>query len=141
MSKTIINIAEAPQPGGPYNQAVVANGFVFVAGFGPRDPKTREILGDDIASQTRLTLRHLESVLISHGLGLSDLVQVTAYLQNPERDKAAFNATYAEVVPRPWPARATIGAQLAGYLVELDAIAVDHSSKDRAEEGPGPQAG
>ncbi|GAA3731944.1 Rid family detoxifying hydrolase [Leifsonia bigeumensis] len=132
MPKTVINIPDAPQPGGPYNQAVVANGLVFVAGFGPRDPKTREILGDDIAAQTRITLRHIESVLASHGLGLSDLVQVTAYLQDPARDKAAFNAAYAEVVPQPWPARATIGAQLAGFLVELDAIAVDHSSEEPA---------
>lgn len=131
MAKSVININSAPQPGGPYNQAIVANGFVFVAGFGPRDPQTREIVGDDIATQTKLVLRHIEAVLASHGLGLSDLVQVTAYLQNPARDKKEFNTAYAEIMPTPWPARATIGAELPGFLVELDAIAVDTAHRER----------
>lgn len=125
MSKVVINTKKATQPGGPYNQAVVANGFVFVAGFGPRNPETREVLGDDITSQTKLVLSHIETVLAVHGLGLQDLVQVTAYLQNPARDKQAFNEAYAEVVPKPWPARSTIGAQLAGFLIEIDAVAFD----------------
>lgn len=130
MPKSVINIESAPQPGGPYNQAVVAGGFVFVAGFGPRDPRTREVIGDDIQTQTKLVLRHIETVLESHGLGLSDLVQVTAYLQDPARDKAGFNTAYAEVMPKPWPARATVGAQLAGFLVELDAIALDTGTRE-----------
>lgn len=132
MTKSVINIDSVPQPGGPYNQAVTAGGFVFVAGFGPRDPQTREIIGDDITTQTKLVLRHIETVLASHGLDLSDLVQVTAYLQNPARDKKAFNAAYAEVMPKPWPARATVGAELAGFLVEMDAIALNTATHDRA---------
>lgn len=131
MTKSVINIDGVPQPGGPYNQAVVAGGFVFVAGFGPRDPQTREIIGDDITTQTKLVLRHIETVLASHRLGLSDLVQVTAYLQNPARDKKAFNTAYAEIMPKPWPARATVGVGLAGFLIEMDAIALDVPHRDR----------
>ena len=130
MTKSVINIDSVPQPGGPYNQAVLAGGFVFVAGFGPRDPQSREIIGDDITTQTKLVLRHIETVLASHGLGLSDLVQVTAYLQNPARDKKEFNNAYAEIMPKPFPARATVGAELAGFLVEMDAIALDTARRE-----------
>ncbi|HLT67006.1 MAG TPA: Rid family hydrolase [Microbacterium sp.] len=120
----VVSTDRAARPGGAYNQAILAGNLVFIAGFAPRLPGSRTLVEGGIVEQTRRTLENIEAVLQELGLGLEHLVQVTAYLQHLDRDKKLFDETYAAIVPQPWPARATIGAQLAGFLVELDGIAV-----------------
>ena len=57
MAKSAIHIDNAPQPAGPYSQAVVANGFLYTAGFGPQDPATGAV-PESVADQTRQVLRN-----------------------------------------------------------------------------------
>ena len=55
---------------------------------------------------------------------MGDVIKVTAYLSNLERDFAEYNRAYAEFFDEPYPVRTTIGANLSGILVEIDVIAV-----------------
>lgn len=119
-----IRTPDAPLPGGGYSQAIRRGNIVYTAGLGPHDPATRQVVGDDIAAQTRQTLRNLEAVLAAAGAGLGDVVKVTVHLQHLERDFAAFDRAYREVMPEPRPARTTVGSQLAAILVEIDMMAV-----------------
>ena len=57
MRKTVI-VPEATKPAGPYSHAVVANGFVFVAGQGPLIPETG-VIPDNFKEQVRQTRGHL----------------------------------------------------------------------------------
>jgi len=113
--------SELPKPAGPYSHLVVANGFVFTAGFGPQDPATDEV-PEGVEAQTEAVIRNVERALAVAGLDLSHVVKVTAHLADLA-DFAAYNAVYERVFPAPYPVRTTVGSQLAGILVEIDVVA------------------
>jgi 2-iminobutanoate/2-iminopropanoate deaminase len=114
--------ADVPAPKGPYSPAVRAGDFVYVSGQTPRDPVTGELVGGDIASQTRSTLANLQRVLEQAGATMADVVSVTVYLQRSD-DWDAMNAVYRDVFRGPHPSRTTVGADLRGILVEISAVA------------------
>jgi 2-iminobutanoate/2-iminopropanoate deaminase len=97
--------------------------MVFVSGQVPIDPRTRQLIGNDIATQTRAVLANLERVLGYAGCGLADVVSVTAYLASID-DWDAFDATYRTIFSEPYPTRTTLGAGLHGFLVEISAVAL-----------------
>ncbi|MRH29139.1 RidA family protein [Microbacterium sp. SYP-A9085] len=121
MTKTALRTANAPQPAGPYSQGIVANGFLYTAGFGPQDPATGAV-ADTVAEQTRQVLRSIGAVLAEHDLTLDDCVKTTVHLADLA-DFAEFNAAYQEFFAEPYPVRTTVGSQLAGILVEIDVVA------------------
>jgi len=96
----------APSAIGPYSQAVVAGGWVFVSGQIPLTP-AGELVTGDITAQTRQALENLREVLRAAGSGLDRVVQVTAYLADMN-DFAAFNEVYASFFSEPYPARAVV---------------------------------
>lgn len=121
MSKVGIHTTDAPQPAGPYSQGVIANGFVYTAGFGPQDPATGEV-PQSVADQTRQVLRNVATVLAQHDLTLDDCVKTTVHLADLA-DFAEFNEAYREFFSEPYPVRTTVGSQLANILVEIDVVA------------------
>ncbi len=122
MRKTIM-IAGAAQPIGPYSHAIIANGFIFVSGQGPRNPQTRQI-APDFEGQARQVFTNLKTILEGAGVNLKDVVKVNAYLSNLEHFQV-FNTVYREFFPEDFPTRTTVGAALLeNYLIEVDVIAV-----------------
>ena len=107
---------------GPYSQGIIANGFVFVSGQGPLDPKTGAVIGDTIEQQAELTLENVRNIVEAAGSTMDDVVKVTVYLANM-RDFNAFNEVYKRFFNRPYPARTCVGAELDDILVEIDAVA------------------
>ncbi len=124
--KREVRTENAPDPVGPYSQAIAAGGLLFASGQIPLDPKTGEIVGDEIEEQTRQVLRNLTAVLQAGGASLADVVKATVYVV----DLSLFpriNAVYAEFFNvEPAPARATVevAALPLGAQVEIDAVAV-----------------
>ena len=100
--------AAAPKPLGAYVHARKAGELLFLAGIGPRDPSTDQVPGGpveaadgsrrdyDAAAQTVQCVRNVEAVLAAHGLDLSHVVDVQAYLVDMRRDFHAFNGEYAK---------------------------------------------
>lgn len=123
MSKNAIVSESLPTPAGPYSHVVEANGIVFTAGFGPQVPATGEV-PEGIEAQTEQVLRNVSTALALVGLNLADVVKTTVHLQEPARDLAGYNRVYERLVPAPFPARTTVGSDLANILVEVDAVAV-----------------
>ena len=121
MAKQGIHITTAPQPAGAYSQGIVANGFLYTAGFGPQDPSTGEV-PEGVGAQTRQVLKNVAAVLAEHGLTLDDCVKTTVHLADLA-DWAEFDAAYGEFFPDPQPARTTVGSVLAGIKVEIDVVA------------------
>ncbi len=121
MSKEQITTSKAGKPGGAYSQGIKAGGFVFVSGQGPKHPDTG-LAGDTIEQQTAQVLENVRAILEAGGATMAGVVKVTAYLS----DMALFqryNAVYETYFPDPKPVRTTVGADLNGILVEIDAIA------------------
>ena len=122
MSKTAVTLSNAPKPAGPYSHGVVANGFLFTAGFTAHDPATGLVVEGGAVEQTRQSLRNIGAVLAAHDLTFDDVVKVTAHLADLA-DFADFNAAYAEFFTEPYPVRTTVGSRLANVLVEIDVVA------------------
>lgn len=122
MPKTGYHAEGAPDPAGPYSHGVVANGFLYTAGFGPQDPANDHAIADGAGDQTRQVLRNIQTVLAVHGLTMDDVVKSTVHLQDLA-DFAEFNEAYQEFFTPPYPVRTTVGSQLANILVEIDVVA------------------
>ena len=122
MAKRRIETKAGAQPIGAYSQGVRAGDFIFVSGQGPLDPQSGDICGANIEEQTTRALGNIKAILEAGGATMADVVKVTAHLS----DIALFeryNRVYASYFPDPKPARTTVGSQLLGVLVEIDAIA------------------
>ena len=78
--KKIISTTEAPAAIGPYSQAVRVGAMMFCAGQVPLDPKTGQIVSEDISEQTRRVLDNLTAVLKAEGLTMSNIVKTTVFL-------------------------------------------------------------
>jgi 2-iminobutanoate/2-iminopropanoate deaminase len=111
-----------PSAGGAYTPGIAAGGFIFVSGQGPLDPQTGEVLGSDIAEQTRYTLENVARVLGEGGAGMADVVRVDAYLTDLD-EFDAYDRVYREAFGDHLPARTTIETRLHGMLVEINALA------------------
>jgi len=122
MSRQAVQTDNAPRPAGAYSQGIVANGFLYTAGFGPQDPATGE-LADTVEEQTAQVMRNVAAVLAEHGLDFSDVVKATVHLQHLDRDFPGFNAAYESFLTPPFPVRTTVGSNLANILVEIDVVA------------------
>jgi 2-iminobutanoate/2-iminopropanoate deaminase len=120
-----VETAEAPPPGGHYSQAIIANGFVFVAGQLPIKPGGRNEIPAGIEAQTRQALSNVDAILRAANTSLERVVSVTVYVTDitnwPE-----VNRVYADVFGKHRPARVVaVSAQLHfGSLVEIQAVAL-----------------
>jgi len=122
-----ISTTDAPVAGGHYSQAIVANGFVFVAGQLPIPPggAGAAAIPEGVAAQTRQALCNVAAILAAAGSGLDRTVSLTVFVSDiahwPE-----VNRVYAEMMGAHKPARTVaVSPQLHfGALVEVQATAI-----------------
>lgn len=121
----VVSTDKAPKAVGPYSQAVIANGFIFVSGQIAIDPASGSLIGGPVADQTRRVLENLKAVLESAGAGMNNVVKTSVFLKNMA-DFETMNTIYAEFFTGTKPARATVEvARLPkDVLVEIEAVAV-----------------
>lgn len=122
--KEVVTRSDVPAPNLPFSAGIRANGFVFTAGQVGTDPRTGELAGADVRSQTRQTIANLRAVLEAGGSSLDKLVKTTVFLADL-RTFDAMNEVYRELIPEPRPGRSTVEARLARpeILVEIEGIA------------------
>lgn len=120
-----ISSDRGPRPGGHYSQAVVANGFVFVAGQLPLLADGNSAVPVGIEAQTRQALMNVNRILEAAGSGLNKLVSVTIYVTDIA-NWLTVNQVYAEILGDHRPARTVaVSPQLHfGCLVEIQATAI-----------------
>lgn len=128
--RKVIQTSDAPRPRGVYSQAIVADGFVFVAGQAAVNPKTNELELGDIRSETRRTLENIRAILEAAGSSLRDVVRVGVFLADV-KDFDAMNEVYRQFFSENPPARTTVGAQLPKIKIEIDCVARQHKARKR----------
>jgi len=80
MEKELMATDKAPAAIGPYSQAVKAGEFIFVSGQIPIDPKTGNLVGDNIKDQTRQSLENIKNILEAAGSSLDRIVKTVVFI-------------------------------------------------------------
>ncbi len=120
--RRVIKTSTAPLPLGVYSQAIVTDGFVFVAGQAAINPETNLMELGDIRSETERTLRNIQAILAAAGSSLEHIVRMGVFLSDLN-DFATMNEVFQRFFPSGPPARTTVGVQLPKIKIEIDCIA------------------
>jgi 2-iminobutanoate/2-iminopropanoate deaminase len=110
MEKRIINTNDAPEPIGPYNQAVQAGSLLFISGQVAINPKNGLVEAKDIFEETHQVMHNLRAVLLAAELDFKHVVKTTIFLT----DMALFpsvNDVYAKYFNGDFPARETVAVR------------------------------
>lgn len=125
MPREIVKTDAAPQAIGPYSQAIKANGFLFLSGQIALDPRTGQMVGEDIKTQTKRVMDNIKAVLEAAGSSLEKVVKCGVFLKNMN-DFGPMNEEYGSYFKELPPARTTV--QVAKLprdaLMEVDVIAM-----------------
>ena len=132
-----IDASNAPRPVGLYPHARRVGNLLFLSGIGPRDPETDGVPGlkqspagnyteFDFAAQCHSVFRNVRRVLEASGAEWKNLVDVTVFLTDMQRDFHTYNRIYAEYFKDNQPCRTTVGidALPTPIAIELKCIAV-----------------
>src|SRR5207302_2523535 len=127
--KKIISTSDAPATIGPYSQAIRSGNFVFCSGQIPLDPKSGEMVTDDIGAQTRRVLDNIVGLLKSEGISLGDVLKTTIFLTDLGNFQIV-NEIYGSYFNNQPPARSTVqvSALPKGAAIEIEVIAAAEPS-------------
>jgi 2-iminobutanoate/2-iminopropanoate deaminase len=119
-----INTDKAPKAIGPYSQAVICNGILYVSGQLPINPKTNEIDARDIKNQTRQIMSNINSILSECDLSFNNIIKTTNYLTDLSHF-SEVNKEYGCYLNEPFPARVTVGVSNLpkDSLIEIEVTA------------------
>ena len=125
MEKQVINTKKAPEPIGPYNQAVLVNDVLYVSGQIAIDPETKNLITNTIKDETRQVMRNLEAILVASNMTFINVVKCSIFLKNMS-DFPIINEIYGEFFKENAPARETIEVSKLpkNVNVEISCIAV-----------------
>ena len=116
----------APQPIGPYSQAIKYDNMLFISGQIPMNPETEKLVDSGIADETTQVMKNLEAVLIESGMSFKDVVKTTIFLKSMD-DFALVNSEYGESFEGSTPpARETVEVSKLplNVNVEISCIAI-----------------
>ena len=124
--KEIISTGKAPAPIGPYNQAVLSNGTLFISGQIAIDPETGTIISGAIAAETDQVMKNLKAILAAAGMDFENVVKTSIFIADMN-DFAAINKVYGSYFDEATaPARETVEVACLpkNVNVEISMIAV-----------------
>ena len=121
--KKVIATKNAPGAIGPYSQANVHNGVIYVSGQLAIDPGTGKLITGDIGEQTTRVLNNIKAIVEEAGSSMANVLKCTVLLKDIG-DFAKMNEAYAKFFPENPPARIAyqVCAMPLGAEVEIDAI-------------------
>ncbi len=113
----------APAAIGPYSQAIKTGNMLFCSGMIPVDPKTGDLVENDITAQSKQIMKNIEALLSAAGYSVEDVVKTTCFLSDIA-NFGKFNEVYGEYFTSK-PARSCVAVKdiPKGALVEVEVIA------------------
>lgn len=129
MMKKIVNTIHAPEPVGPYNQAVSFGDLLFISGQIAIDPISKELKLDNIEVETHQVMKNIASVLKEANMTFSDVLKTSVFVADMGM-YSRINTVYAEYFDEQTaPARELVEvANLPKYVnVEISVIAAKKS--------------
>ena len=107
--KKIIYSNAAPEPIGPYSQAVQAGNMLFVSGQIAIDPATNELIDGSVSDEAVRVMENIKVLLTKAGYSFSDIVKTTIFLTDMKYF-AEVNQVYGSYFKGDFPARETVAA-------------------------------
>jgi len=125
MDKIIIKTANAPEPIGPYNQAVLAGDTLYISGQICIEPVTGKLKQRDIQDETHQAMQNLRAILVAAGMGFNHVVKTTIFITDM-RQFSEINEVYGKYFDGDFPARETVQVTALPKFVnvEISMIAV-----------------
>ena len=123
--KTKISSNYAPQPIGPYSQAIKFNNLIFISGQIAINPKTNLLVSTNIQEETRMVMENIKSILLESACTFDDVVKCSIFLSDMTQFNE-INKIYGEYFQNPYPARETIEVKRLpkNVNIEISAIAI-----------------
>ncbi len=123
--KKIINTSDAPAPIGPYSQAVLSDGTLYVSGQIAIDPKSGNLIEGEIEEETLQVMKNLKAILVAAEMDFSNVVKCSIFIKNMG-DFARINEVYGQYFTENPPARETVEVSVLpkNVNVEISCIAV-----------------
>lgn len=123
--KRLIKTSRAPEPIGPYNQAILANKTLYVSGQIPMDPVTGKLVSGDIVLETKQVMENLKAILQEAEMNFNHIVKCSIFVKNME-DFQQINQIYGQYFTDQAPARETVEVSNLpkNVNVEISCIAV-----------------
>ncbi len=126
MSKNIIYTPEAPQPVGPYSQAILVDDTLYVSGQIAIDPKTGDLVTRDIEAQTHQVMKNLQAILSAANMTLDQVIKCSVFVQ----DMAMYqriNQVYSEYFDdQKAPARELVEVSNLPKYVDVEISLIAH---------------
>ncbi len=110
MEKKIIKNPNAPDPIGPYNQAVLFGNLLFISGQIGINPSTGNIENTDIIEETNLVMQNIKAILTEAGMDFSNVVKTTIFLSDMSM-YSSVNEVYGKYFVTDFPARETVAVK------------------------------
>ncbi len=107
MKKEIIHSNQAPNPIGPYSQAVMAGDLLFVSGQIAINPETNAMVTDNIEHETKQVMTNIHGILTAAGLDFPNVVKATIFVKDLN-NFAKINEIYGSYFTGDFPARETV---------------------------------
>ncbi|WP_242926326.1 RidA family protein [Pontibacter vulgaris] len=125
MAHTIVNSQNAPAPIGPYSQATMANGVLYVSGQIPLNQQTGELVTGNIEEETHMVMKNLQFILTEAGMDFSNVVKCSIFVKDLN-NFGKINETYGSYFTSNPPARETVEVSRLpkDVNVEISCIAV-----------------
>lgn len=120
----IIYTNQAPEPIGPYSQAIRWGQLLYLSGQVAINPVTGQMMDGDITVQTRQVMANIRAVLEQSGSSMAQVLKTTVFLRNFD-DFPRFNSVYQELFTGHKPARSTVEVSRLPKeaLVEIELVA------------------
>ena len=125
MSKNVIYSANAPEPIGPYSQAIQAGNLLFVSGQVAIQKSSGNIITGNIQDETHQVMKNLGEILKAASLGFPNVVKCTIFLKDMN-NFPRVNDVYGSYFANQPPARETVEVSRLpkDVNVEISCIAV-----------------
>src|SRR5687768_3060080 len=107
MAKTVVYSAQAPEPIGPYSQAVRTGNLLFISGQIAMERSSGQLITSDIKAETRQVMANIEAILKSAGADFSAIVKTTIFLKDMNHFPLV-NEAYGAFFRESPPARETV---------------------------------
>ncbi len=80
--RQVVHTNNAPKAIGPYSQAIIFNGLIFVSGQVPVNPKTGEVVTSSFADEVKQVMSNVNAILTEAGTNINNAVKITIFLSD-----------------------------------------------------------